>query len=104
MSMKYGFDQSPTETIKLPPVRTKPAEPAADMSRVLQAGQELGFVSREGLGADARRKPGPKRKEAQDKIGIAGPKRIIDRLKAYCDRTGLTYCDAIDTLLDGAEK
>lgn len=98
--MKYGFDQTPTDSVTLPPVRTRPAAPAADIGRALQAGQELGFVSRD---ATARRKPGPKQREPQDRTTIAGPKRVLDRLKAYCDRHGASYCEAIDALLDMAE-
>ena len=64
--MSYGFptddapiaDTAPATTgIKLPPVRKRQVEaaaPAADMARVLQAGQELGFVHRD---SSARRKP-----------------------------------------------
>lgn len=99
--MTYGFDK-PLETVKLPQqVASKKAE-AVDMSSVLQAGSSLGFVSRE---ATARRKTGPKRTEPQDKITIAGPKRIIDRLKAYCDRQGgIAYHTAIEAMLDAVEK
>ena len=99
--MTYGFDK-PLETLKLPQqVAPKKAE-AVDMSSVLQAGSSLGFVSRE---ATARRKTGPKRTEPQDKVTIAGPKRIIDRLKAYCDRQGgIAYHTAIEAMLDAVEK
>lgn len=104
--MSYGFptDDSPvaaTTGITLPPARKKPVEAAADLARVKQAGQELGFVSRD---TTARRKPGPKRKEAQDRLTVTGPKRVIDRLKAYSDGTGLSYCEAIEALLDAAER
>ncbi|MFB2553804.1 hypothetical protein [Ensifer soli] len=106
--MSYGFDKPVTDTVKLPPQRQKapeaaaPAvEPAPDLSKVLQAGQSLGFVSRD---VHARRKPGPKRKEAQDKISVTGPKRVIERLKAYCDANGgQSYCEAIEALLDTVE-
>lgn len=105
--MKYGFDESTpaaTDTVKLPPMRQKAAETipaAAPMARVLQAGAELGFVSRD---TTDRRRPGPKRKEPQDRVSIAGPKRVLDRLKAYCDREGgVSYCEAISALLDIAE-
>jgi hypothetical protein len=85
----------------MPPATKKP-EPV-NLGQVLQAGSALGFVSRDA--GPARRKTGPKRTEPQDKITIAGPKRIIDRLKAYCDREGgLTYHAAIDALLDAVEK
>ena len=108
--MSYGFTSddatpaAPTNTVKLPPVRQKPAETSAAapaMARVVQAGTELGFVSRD---TTDRRRPGPKRKEPQDRISIAGPKRVLDRLKAYCDgEGGLSYCEAISVLLDMAE-
>lgn len=111
--MSYGFptDDAPvadtapaTAGIKLPPVRKTAAVPvpqAADIARAVQAGQDMGFVSRDTV---ARRKPGPKRKEAQDRLTVTGPKRVIDRLKAYSDGAGLSYCEAIEALLDGADR
>ncbi len=111
--MSYGFptDDAPvaatpsaTAGITLPPARRKPVEAAVavpDLARVKQAGQELGFVSRD---TTARRKPGPKRKEAQDRLTVTGPKRVIDRLKAYSDGAGLSYCEAIEALLDAADR
>lgn len=102
--MSYGFNDSPAlDTIKLPTATKAPeAKPlVAPMPQVLQAGAELGFVPRE---VNTRRKPGPKRKEPQDKITVTGPKRIMDRLKAYCDRMGgVSYCDGIEALLDKVE-
>jgi hypothetical protein len=103
--MSYGFDNDTAalDTVKLPmpkPRETAPA--AAPPPQVLQAAADLGFVSRE---VNARRKPGPKRKEPQDKITVTGPKRIMDRLKAYCDSMGgVSYCDGIEALLDQVEK
>lgn len=101
--MSYGFnDKAATmNTVKLPQKRTEVAKQSPDMARVIQSGQELGFVSRD---ASTRRKPGPKRTEPQDKITVTGRKRVIDRLKAYSDQMGLSYCDAIEALLDGAGK
>lgn len=96
--MSYGFGQKTTGVVQLPqqPREATPDKPA--ISQVLQAGAELGFVSRE---AGTRRKPGPRRVEAQDKITVTGPKRVIDRLKAYCDANGgMSYCDAIAALLE----
>lgn len=98
----YGFGKSDGEPVKLPQVSKAAPEKRGDMTGVLQAGSELGFVSRD---TSARRKPGPKRTEPQDKITVAGRKRVIDRLRAYCDsRGGLSYCDAIEALLDEADR
>lgn len=108
--MSYGFDNSaataesvPLDTVRLPTPKARETAPvAAPMPQVLQAAAELGFVSRD---VSARRKPGPKRKEAQDKITVTGPKRIMDRLKAYCDaKGGISYCDGIEALLDAVQK
>jgi hypothetical protein len=102
--MSYGFDKT-MDTVRLPKLRENPPQKPATaptMAPVLQAAQELGFVSRE---VSTRRKPGPKRTEPQDKITVTGPKRVMDRLKAYCDRMGgVSYCDGIQALLDDAEK
>lgn len=100
----YGFSQNPVEGVKLPqPSAPKPAEASpVDIAAIVQAGSNLGFKSREG---SSRRKPGPRRSEAQDKITVTGPKRVIDRLKTYCDTMGEpSYCTAIERLLDMAEK
>jgi hypothetical protein len=104
--MSYGFDNNSApalDAVKLPTPKPREAAPvAAPAPQVLQAAAELGFVSRE---VSARRKPGPKRKEPQDKITVTGPKRVMDRLKAYCDRIGgVSYCDGIEALLDDLEK
>lgn len=108
--MSYGFDNNtaaaqsaPLDTVRLPTPKAREAAPlAAPMPQVLQAAAELGFVSRDVV---ARRKPGPKRKEPQDKITVTGPKRIMDRLKAYCDsKGGVSYCDGIEALLDAVQK
>lgn len=96
--MSYGFDK-PLDTVKLPtPAVPKKAEAEnVDISNVLQASRTLGFVSRE---ATARRKTGPKRTEPQDKLTIAGPKRTLDRLRAFCDANGgISYHEAIERLL-----
>lgn len=99
--MSYGFDKA-AEPLKLPQQAPAKAPEPTNLAGVLQAGSALGFVTRDGA---ARRKTGPKRTEPQDKITIAGPKRIIDRLKAYCDREGgLSYHAAIEALLDEAGK
>lgn len=101
--MKYGFNDM-TDAVKLPSLtpQRKP-EPATDLAKVRQTGVELGFVSRDA--APVRRKSGPKRTEPQDRITIAGPKRVMDRLKAYCDqRGGISYHEALEALLDQADR
>lgn len=103
--MNYGFDNDAPalDAVKLPTPKPRESAPAtAPAPQVLQAAAELGFVSRE---VSARRKPGPKRKEPQDKITVTGPKRVMDRLRAYCDRMGgVSYCDGIEALLDDLDK
>lgn len=101
--MKYGFNDK-TDAVKLPSqaAQRKP-EPAPDFARIRQTGAELGFVPRDA--APARRKTGPKRTEPQDRVTITGPKRVLDRLKAYCDqRGGISYHEALEILLDQADR
>ena len=62
----------------------------------MKAGADLGFVSREpttGL------KPGPKRKEAQDKVSIPGPKRVVDDFRSFCSMRDLTLWQGLEMLL-----
>lgn len=107
----YGFgkDNQPSAAsgLKLPPQAPRAAPPATvPIEQLMQVGAEHGFVSREPVASSATsRKPGRRRTEPQDKISVTGPKRIIDRLKAYCDKMGEpSYCTAIERLLDMAEK
>ena len=97
---KYGFGGG----IELPkatePDKPRPKVEAANIERAVQAGSELGFVSRE---PSMRLKPGPKRREAQDKVSIPGPKRIIDEFRAYCRHHNLTLWEGLEQLLS-AEK
>ena len=95
-SSRYGFGGG---GIELP----KPATPTprAPMDRsalreAVQAGAELGFVSRE---AGAKRKPGPKQKEPQDKVSIPGPKRVVDQFRAYCIEQNVTLWEGLEMLL-----
>ena len=97
---KYGFGGG----IELPkarePAKPRPQIEPASIERAVQAGSELGFVSRE---PSTRLKPGPKRREAQDKVSIPGPKRIIDEVRAYCRHHNLTLWEGLEQLLN-AEK
>lgn len=97
---KYGFGGG----IQLPkqePTPPRPRQEAPDLSRAIKAGNDLGFVNRE---PSTRRKPGPKRTEPQDKVSIPGPKRIIDRYRAYCTNHNLTLWQGLEALLDEAER
>lgn len=99
MSGKYGFGGG----IDLPkgptPAKRAPVDPNA-LTEAVQAGNDLGFVDREPV---ARRKPGPKRKEPQDKVSIPGPKRVIDEYRAFCSAQGVTLWQGLELLLS-AEK
>lgn len=97
---KYGFGGG----IELPktttPEKPRPAIETANIEKAVQAGSELGFVSRE---PSTRLKPGPKRKEPQDKVSVPGPKRVIDEFRAYCRHHNLTLWEGLERLLS-AEK
>ena len=96
MSGKYGFDKR----VELPSVQTKsdprPTVAKAAMSQAVEAGHAQGFVSREPA---ARLKPGPKRREAQDKVSIPGPKRVTDAFRAFCQTRGITLWEGLELLL-----
>lgn len=96
MSGKYGFSGG----IDLPKTTSKPKpRPQVDrnsLSEAVKAGADLGFVSRE---PSARLKPGPKRKEPQDKVSIPGPKRVVDDFRAYCRARDLTLWEGLERLL-----
>jgi hypothetical protein len=100
MSGKYGFGGG----IELPKMgSTKPrlAPDREALKDAVEAGTTLGFVSRE---ATTKRKPGPKRTEAQDKVSIPGPKRVIDQFRAYCNEHNVTLWEGLDLLLQGKAR
>jgi hypothetical protein len=94
---KYGFGGG----IELPKqtelAKSKPKIERSNVEKAVQAGSELGFVSRE---PSARLKPGPKRTEAQDKVSIPGPKRVIDDFRSYCRSENLTLWQGLEQLLE----
>jgi len=97
MSGKYGFGWG----IELPKVNTLKPRELLDhgvIKEAVEAGTALGFVNRE---PTARRKPGPKRTEAQDKVSIPGPKRVIDQFRAFCTEQNVTLWEGLDLLLHG---
>ena len=96
MSDKYGFGSG----ISLPKddgAGDRPPVAKATLAEAVQAGNTLGFVDREPV---ARRKPGPKRREPQDKVSIPGPKRVIDQYRAFCTERGVTLWQGLELLLD----
>ncbi len=97
MTHKYGFEGE----LKLPKPKTsrKAAAGASAVPAVEQAvaaGRALGFVDRT---SQPRAKPGPKRKEPQDKVTIPGPKRVIDHFRAHCKAHDLTLWEGLEDLL-----
>lgn len=97
---KYGFGGG----IQLPKQQATPARrkvAPALVDQAVEAGEKLGFVDREPM---ARRKPGPKRKEPQDKVSIPGPKRVIDAYRAFCTEENLTLWQGLERLLADKDK
>ena len=97
MSGKYGFGGG----IELPKMDTPKPRIAVDQGALkdaVEAGTTLGFVSRE---PTTKRKPGPKRTEAQDKVSIPGPKRVIDQFRSFCNEHSVTLWEGLDLLLQG---
>ncbi|NBB81097.1 MAG: hypothetical protein GVY36_16930 [Verrucomicrobia bacterium] len=93
---KYGFGGG----IELPKPsdssKTRPKVEPGSVEKAVEAGKSLGFVSREG---STRLKPGPKRKEPQDKVSIPGPKRVVDGFRTFCRERNLTLWQGLELLL-----
>ena len=93
-----------------------PSAPAArarrDVDRLalddaVEAGRGLGFVSRDPIRAtsdpaDIRRRPGPRRREPQDRLSVPGPRRVTDAFRAFCTRLALTHWEGLDRLMHAA--
>jgi hypothetical protein len=94
---KYGFD----DKIELPkPTATPKSRPVVDtggFKKAVRAGSELGFVDRE---PSRHLKPGPKRKEPQDKVSIPGPKRVTDEFRDFCRVRDITLWQGLELLLE----
>ena len=100
MSGKYGFNSG----IELPSQsRTAERDPLdlAALKEAVRAGNELGFVDRD---PPARRKPGPKRTEPQEKVSIPGPKRVIDKYRDFCIEQDVTLWRGLEILLSENES
>lgn len=93
---KYGFGGG----LDLPPPsrssRARANVEPDSLEKAVEAGKSLGFVCREG---STRLKPGPKRKEPQDKVSIPGPKRVVDEFRAFCQEGNLTLWQGLELLL-----
>lgn len=96
MSDKYGFSGGIDLPKTTPKPKLRPQVDSNSLSEAVKAGADLGFVSRE---PSARLKPGPKRKEPQDKVSIPGPKRVVDDFRAYCRAHNLTLWEGLERLL-----
>lgn len=97
MSSKYGFGGGIDLPPATPTVSRVPVDKAT-LKAAVEAGERLGFVARE---PGFMRKPGPKRTEAQDKVSIPGPKRVIDAFRGYCTAENLTLWQGLEQLLNG---
>lgn len=93
---KYGFGGGIELPQPSPPAKTRSKASTASVDRAVEAGKSLGFVSREGR---TKLKPGPKRKEAQDKVSIPGPKRVINEFRAFCRERDITLWQGLELLL-----
>lgn len=100
MSSKYGFSSGIDLPKTTPQPKPRPKVDGNSLSAAVQAGADLGFVSRE---PSARLKPGPKRKEPQDKVSIPGPKRVVDDFRAFCSARNLTLWQGLEFLLSQEE-
>lgn len=97
MSGKYGFSGGIDLPKTAPAPRPRPEVDSDSLNEAVKAGANLGFVSRE---PTTRLKPGPKRKEAQDKVSIPGPKRVVDDFRAFCSTRDLTLWQGLELLLE----
>lgn len=97
MSEKYGFGGGIELPKTTPAPKPRPRVDDAALTQAVKAGSDLGFVSRE---PSTRLKPGPKRREAQDKVSIPGPKRVVDDFRAFCSSREITLWQGLELLLD----
>jgi hypothetical protein len=93
---KYGFGGGIDLPKQTEPRKSRPLIEPGGVEKAVEAGWELGFVSRE---PTSRLRPGPKRIEPQDKVSIPGPKRVIDAFRSYCVTRNLTLWQGLEELL-----
>jgi hypothetical protein len=97
---KYGFGGGIELPIPKPSASPRLKIEPVHMDEAVQAGAELGFVNREPL---TRLKPGPRRKEPQDKVSIPGPKRVIDDFRFFCQEHNMTLWQGLEYLLNAKQ-
>jgi hypothetical protein len=97
MSGKYGFSGGIDLPKTTPEPKPRPKVDRSSLDEAVKAGADLGFVSRE---PTTRLKPGPKRKEPQDKVSIPGPMRVVDDFRAFCSTRDLTLWQGLELLLE----
>ncbi len=100
MSGKYGFGGG-IELPKIVSAKPRAVPDQGALKEAVEAGTTLGFVSRE---PSAKRRPGPKRTEAQDKVSIPGPKRVIDQFRAFCNEQNVTLWEGLELLLQSRSR
>lgn len=110
MMSKYGFpvdDGIDKQPITLPTPKPKSDKPAPQLvEEAVKAGREMGFVPREPVqeAMVPGRRGGRRKTEAQDKVLVAGPARVIEAFRAYCDDGDYpSYWLALEELLKQAK-
>ena len=87
---------------QLPAARPRAAPDRTALDDALEAGRSLGFVPRDPqdrLAAGTRRRPGPRRREEQDRLTVAGPRRVTDAFRTLCSRLAMTHWEMLDRLM-----
>jgi len=100
MTTKYGFGGGLTLPAQEDAPQRLPVHADA-IHEAVEAGNRLGFVNRDPV---PRRKPGPKRREPQDKVSIPGPKRVTDRFRAFCTENDVTLWEGLEMLLEAQDS
>lgn len=114
---KYGFDDAASApVITLPTPKPKSEKPPPELvADAVRAGQQLGFVPREPVAQPAsampetptarERRGGRRKTEPQGKLLIAGPERVMEAFRLYCDERDIaSYWAALEDLLERARK
>lgn len=129
--LDFGGDEEtdvpPAPALPLKPTKRAPID--ASLARAAaQHGRAAGFVRREAppddtqtkpplkpseaeveaIAADTspsmRKRPGRPRREAQTRVSLAGPVRVIERFQRFCLENGdITYWQGVEQLLDELE-